>query len=363
MKILILSNNAGGLISFRRELLETLAEKNEVLCCVPTDEASETIRSIGCAFIPCDLLERRSTNPLKDLKLLRFYKSLLKHERPDVVLTYTIKPNVYGGMACAALRIPYIANVTGLGTAIENGGILAIVTRMMYHIGLRKAKCVFFQNEENMRLFSESGIVQGKTRRIPGSGVNLQKHCFEPFPTGAENTRFLFVGRIMRDKGINELLEAMRIIHKENVRATLDVVGFCEESFGETLKEAETEGLLRYHGPQRDVHGYYENCHCCVMPSYHEGMSNVLLEASATGRPVIATRVPGCQETFDEGITGFGCEAKSAESLADAMRRFIETPQEKRAQMGAAARMKVEREFDRGIVIQAYLEEIKAAIH
>ncbi len=362
MKILILANHDGGLISFRRELLEVLLQEHEVLCCTPPGEAVAAIESIGCRFVPCGLLQRRGTDPLKDLKLYYFYRKLLTAERPDIVLTYTIKPNVYGGMACASLHIPYMANVTGLGTAIENGGLLAGITTKLYAIGLRKASCVFFQNEENRGLFCSRRIFRGHSRLIPGSGVNLEKHFFEPYPSDGSPVRFLFVGRVMRDKGINELLGAIRRLHEENVPAALDVVGFCEESFEEALKTAEEEGLLIFHGPQSDVHRYYRDCHCCVMPSYHEGMSNVLLEASSTGRPVIATRVPGCRETFDEGISGFGCDARSTESLADAMRRFVSIPNEQRAAMGTAARAKMEREFDRGLVTKAYLEEMETAI-
>ena len=184
-------------------------------------------------------------------------------------------------------------------------------------------------------------------------------HCVEPYPDDKDGIRFLFVGRIMKDKGIGELLEAMHLIHQENDNATLDVVGWSDEDYSEALKKAEKEGSIRYHGLQSDVHPFYTRCHCAVLPSYHEGTANVMLEASATGRPVITTRVPGCLETFDEGKTGFGCDVKSTESLAGAMRKFLSTTQNRRREMGLAARTKMEIEYDRNIVLKAYQEEIQ----
>lgn len=362
MKILILSNNAGGLYHFRKELLETLARDNEVHFCVPEGPYIDALQKLGCSYIPCTVLDRRSINPLKDLKLLRFYRTTIKKLSPDVVLTYTIKPNVYGGMACAAVGAPYIANVTGLGTSIENGGLLSTIATALYKRGLRKARCVFFQNENNQRLFLEKKLVTGKTRLIPGSGVNLETHQYETYPSDEQGVRFLFVGRIMRDKGIGELLTAVRAIHAERTDVTLDVVGGNEEDYSAELDAAQCEGTIVYHGSQADMHPFYTSCHCVVLPSYHEGTANVLLEGSATGRPVIATRVPGCQETFDEGVTGFGCQVKSADSLTEAMKKFLALSQAQRAGMGRAAREKMEREYDRRLVVEAYLQEIESVL-
>lgn len=359
MRVLILANIDMGLYKFRRELIEELVKEHDVYFCVPEGEFVELIKNIGCKFVPCNVLDRRNTNPIKDLKLIIFYNTILKKIKPDLVLTYTIKPNVYGGVVCGRMKTPYLVNVTGLGTTMENGGLLAAISTTLYRIGLKKSRCVFFQNKDNQKLFVDKGIAKGRIRIIPGSGVNLQTHKFEPYPDDSESIRFLFVGRIMKDKGIEELLSAIRDIHKENVSVVLDVVGFCDEDYSAALNEAEKEGSIINHGLQSNVHPFYTNCHCAVLPSYHEGMANVLLEASSTGRPVITTRVPGCQETFDEGVTGFGCEAKSAESLAEAMRKFLSLTQDKRKTMGLAARAKMEREYDRNIVVQAYKEEIQ----
>ena len=358
MRIVILTNADIGLYKFRKELVEKLCTEHEVYIVLPEGEFIEPLKQLGCKYIPFEF-NRRGTNPIADFTQITRYIKLLKELKPDIVLTYTIKPNVYGGLACRMTKLPYIANVTGLGTTIENGGLLSFISTSLYKVGLKGASCVFFQNKDNQKLFIDRKIVKGKTRLIPGSGVNLQAHCVEPYPDDKDGIRFLFVGRIMKDKGIGELLEAMHLIHQENDKATLDVVGWSDEDYSEALKKAEQEGSIRYHGLQSDVHPFYTNCHCAVLPSYHEGTANVMLEASSTGRPVITTRVPGCQETFDEGKTGFGCDVKSTESLADAMRKFLSTTQDRRREMGLAARTKMEMEYDRNIVLKAYQEEIR----
>ena len=358
MKILILANIDLGLYKFRRELLQTLCQTHQVLVCVPEGDYSERIRALGCELIACPLMNRRGTNPIQDLRLLRFYRALIRQRRPDAVLNYTIKPNVYGGLAAGALGVPFLANITGLGTTIENGGLLGKLTITLYRLGLRKAACVFFQNADNRRLFTERGIVRGRTRLIPGSGVNLTAHAAEPYPDETDGFRFLFVGRIMRDKGIGELLEAIHQIHGADPKVTLDVVGWCDEDYAQALKAAQAAGELRFHGLQDEVHAFYKACHCAVLPSYHEGTANVMLEASATARPVITTRVPGCRETFDEGVTGLGCEPRSADSLTQAMERMLRLSRAEREAMGKAARKKMELEYDRKLVIASYLEEL-----
>ena len=357
MKLIVLSNKSSGLLSFRKEVIQKLAENNEVLICTPDDDRADEFSEIGCRFQEVGF-SRRGMNPLADLKLYSRYKKLLRAEKPDVVLTYTVKPNVYGGRAARKAKVPCIANVTGLGTSIEKGGLLSKITLSLYKIGLKKARCVMFQNASNKSLFEKRKIVGKNARLIPGSGVNLVKHFFEDYPSEEDGIRFLFVGRVMKDKGIEELLAAIEKVHERRPDVSLDIVGRYEEDYKDRIEGLTGKGFVRFHGMHKDVHPFYKNAHCAVMPSYHEGMSNVLLEASATGRPVIATNVPGCRETFDEGVTGFGCEPKSADSLADAIEKFLALDRSDRERMGAAAREKMVREFDRNIVIEAYMEEI-----
>lgn len=357
MKVLILTNYDLGLYKFRKEVLEALCSRYKVIVSCPRGEYIEKIKAIGCSYIGQEF-NRRGTNPLADFEQLIGYVELIKKVKPDVVLTYTIKPNVYGGLACQIIGTPYIANITGLGTSIENGGIMQLLTTNLYKFGLRKASCVFFQNSNNRKLFIDNKLVNKHTGLIPGSGVNLNFHTFEEYPDEESGLRFLFVGRIMKDKGIEELLSAIKTIHSENDSISLDIIGGYDEDYSSVLDQMVADGYVRYHGVQDDVHSFYKNAHCVVLPSYHEGMANVLLEGASTGRPVIATNIPGCKETFDEGKTGFGCEAKNADSLANAMRKFLALSHEEKAAMGIAGRNKVKKEFDRSIIVKAYMDEI-----
>ena len=358
MKILILSNSDVGIYKFRRELLETLTGRHEVFVSVPPGEYGERIRAAGCTVIPCELMDRRGVNPIRDLCLFRYYLKQIRSLAPDAVLTYTIKPNVYGGMAAARCGVPCLANITGLGSAVENGGLLGLISTSLYRLGLRRASCVFFQNEENREIFLKRRICRGRYRMIPGSGVNLKEFVPEPYPDSADGIRFLFAGRIVPEKGIREALEAIWRLHGENPSVTMDVVGWSDACCLPELKQAAAEGAVRYHGPQDDMRPFYRACHCAVLPSYHEGTANVMLEASATARPVITTDVPGCRETFEEGVTGLGCPAREADALYETMRRFTGFSQDRRALMGLAARRRMEQRFDRQTVLNVYLEEL-----
>lgn len=362
MKILIMANSLDGLFGFRRELLEQLiSDGYEVIVSAPEGMRQEDIKRLGCQVIVTPM-ERRGTNPLKDLALCNHYRKLIKKERPDVVLTYTIKPNVYGGLACRLTRTPYLANVTGLGTAVENGGLLAVLTKSLYRMGLKKANCVFFQNQANRQLFIDQHIVGGKTQLLPGSGVNLEQHCFEPYPAEDTPVRLTFVGRIMRDKGIGELLEAAENVKKMHPEVQFDLIGSFDENYQEMVQENVDSGTVNYLGSKSDMHPYYRDSWAVLMPSYHEGTSNVCLEAASTGRPVLASLVPGCQETFDDGVSGIGFAAKSAVALQETIEKFLALSYEQKAAMGAAGRKKMEREYDRQQVIDAYLEEINIIV-
>ena len=357
MRIVILTNSDVGLYKFRRELLEKLCNNHEVFIVLPNGPYIKEMESIGCKYIPFEF-NRRGKNPLADIMQVKRYIDLLKAIKPALVLTYTIKPNIYGGIACQITNIPYIANITGLGTAIENRGWINVIGINLYKMGLRKAKCVFFQNKENQKVFIRKKIVCGRTELLPGSGVNLTQYKYEKYPNENKSIRFLFVGRIMKDKGIEELLTSMEKIYKKNKNVILDIVGPCEEDYTTLLAQAEKKGFVHYFGFQKNIHSFYKNCHCVVLPSYHEGLANVLLEGAATGRPVIATNVPGCQETFTEGVTGFGCELKNLDSLKQAIEKFLCLSEDKHIEMGKNARRKIEKEFNRKFVIEAYLKKI-----
>ena len=361
MKVVFITNNTLGMYMFRREIVEETGKIAKTYLCAPSGHYESYWENVGCNFISCEF-DRHSTNPMSEIKQLKFYIEMLREIQPDICFTYTIKPNVYAGMACSKLHIPYISNVTGLGDAIENGGLLAKISTFLYKKGLKHAYCVFFQNEQNRKMFLDNKLVSSKTVLLPGSGVNLEDNRYEKYPDDKNEVRFLFVGRIKKHKGIEELLEAAKIVKRKYSKFHLDIVGACEEDYEEALKQAEKSSGVICYGEMTQMHQMYERCHCVVLPSYHEGMSNVLLEGSATGRPVITTRAAGCAETFDEGISGFGCEVRDAKSLCQAMEKFMNLSNEQREKMGKAAREKMEREFDRKIVIDAYMRELGEAL-
>ncbi|MCQ2497408.1 MAG: glycosyltransferase family 4 protein [Lachnospiraceae bacterium] len=359
MKILILANNDVGLYKFRKELLEELVKEHEVIVCLPNGEWIESIKQLGCKYIQCEF-NRRGMNPISELKLIQFYRKTIRDVKPDIVFTYTIKPNSYGGMVCAKLGVPYIANVTGLGTSIENGGLTQKITLTLYKRGLRKAKMVFFQNTYNCEFMVNKDIVKGKYQVLPGSGVNLNENCYEAYPSEDDGIKFLFVGRIMKDKGIEEYLYCAKKIHELHPECTFDIIGaYDEEAYQSELEKYEKDGIIKAFGHQKDVHSFMKSHHVLIHPSYHEGLSNVLLEAASCGRPVIASDIPGCKETFDEGISGIGFVPRSSEALVEAVDKLLALSAKEREQMGMKGREKIQKEFDRNIVINRYLEEIK----
>lgn len=358
MRILIITNVFGGLYNFRRELVEKLASENELICALPDDPRKSWFDEIGCKYIEVPT-DRRGTNPITDYKLYRTYLGIVRKEKPDVVFTYTVKPNIYGGLAANREGVTYFANITGLGTGILRKTVLKRVIINLYRRALRNAACVFFQNAENQRFFVDEEIVTGKNMLIPGSGVNLERYRFEEYPENGNFIRFLFIGRVMKEKGIDEFLSAVERVKTIYPDTQFDIVGpFEENKYKDVLLKYQERGIVQYYGPQTDVHSFIKNSHATVNPSYHEGMSNVLLESASTGRPVIASNIPGCRETFEDGVSGLAFEPRNVEDLTDKLIKFIELPYEKKKEMGIAGRKKVEKEFDRNIVIDAYIEEI-----
>lgn len=359
MKILILANNDVGLFKFRKELLEKLNKENTVYVSVPKGDYISDIKSLGCKVILNPYLERRGINLFQELKLLLYYKRFIKKLSPEMVITFTIKPNIYGGIACAQFHIAYIANITGLGTAIENGGVLQKIILLLYKISLRNSEKVFFENRSNQRFMKKYAIVRDNCEVLPGAGVNLCQHCYEEYPDRNKDIVFLTVGRIMKDKGIDELLEASEIIKKKYPKVKFRLVGPFDEEYQEKVYAAVEKGRLEYVGEQRDVHAFIKDCHAIVHPSYHEGMSNALLEAASSGRPILATDIPGCREAFEEGVSGLKFKAKSSSDLVRVLEQFICFSYEEKRDMGIAGRKRMERFFDRDFVVEKYMEQLK----
>ena len=359
MRVLILANIGLGLYKFRRELLEELAKQNEVFFCIPNDEFVDPIKKLGCQFIDNPLLDRHGTNPITELKLISFYKKVLRDVKPDIVFTYTIKPNAYGGMACASLGVPYVVNVTGLGTSIENGGLMQKISLTLYKMGLRKAQKVFFQNTENRDFMVSRGVVKGAYDMLPGSGVNLNQYEVFPYPDG-ETVDFVFIARVMKEKGIDQYLDAAKEIRKRHPETRFHICGFCEPEYDGRLQEEADKGTVIYHGLVADMKPIYQMISCTVHPTYYpEGLSNVLLESAASGRPIITTDRSGCREVVEDGVNGYVVKQQDSKDLIEKIEKFLSLSVEERKAMGLAGRAKVEREFDRQIFIKKYLDEFE----
>jgi galacturonosyltransferase len=357
MKILIITNYSYMLYRFRKELIQSLMQTHEVVLSMPFVGHEEDFQSMGLRCINTDV-DRRSINPKTDLKLFNTYRRLLKQESPDMVITYSIKPNIYAGLACSMAGIPFCANVQGLGTAFQRKGLAQLVT-ILYKTALRKAKTVFFENEGNAQEFLNRKIIPAERATVlSGAGINLAEYACMPYPEN-ETFHFLYLGRIMKEKGIDELFSAMRRLHEERgSQVVLDLVGFFDDDYETEVNQLVADGIAVFHGFQSDPCPYYAATDCVVLPSYHEGMSNVLLEASATGRPVITSNIHGCKEAVIDGKTGLLCAVKDTDDLLDKMRRMAELPRDERDAMGKAARAKMEQEFEKSLIVGKTLRAI-----
>lgn len=356
--LFVIANSSSGLYDFRGMLLQQLLKEYRVTVSVPAELKTEQLKALGCRVIDTKV-DRRGLNPVKDLKLLLQYRKLLRTEKPDLVITYTIKPNIYGGLACKLSRISYAANITGLGTTFQKQGLLRRFVKMLYKMALKKAKVVFFENAANRQLFIDEKIITEKSAvLLNGAGVDLEHYDARPYPQDGP-VRFLFVGRVMREKGAEELFSAMERLRREGVDCALDIIGYCEEDYDDTIQRYEQQGWLRYHGYQVDVRPFIEKAHCFVLPSYHEGMANTNLECAAMGRPVITSNIPGCREAVVDGKSGLLCEAKNAESLYAAMSRFLKLSVQEREAMGLAGRRHMETVFDKKRVVAQTVKCLK----
>lgn len=345
--------------NFRREIVERLlSEGFEVIISSPKGEKINELIALGCKFEEIEI-NRHGKNILEDFKLFYHYQTLLRKVNPDMVFTFTIKPNIYGGIASALSGKPYVANITGLGSAVENTSFLQKLTVLLYKLAFFRVQTVFLQNEENKQFFLDHNIAVNKQKLLPGSGVNL--HHFKPlnYPNDKQGLHFVFISRIMKEKGIDQYLEAAKYLKNKYPDTYFHICGFCEEEYESELEKLQNENIIIYHGMVKDIREILKQTHCTIHPTYYpEGLSNVLLESSATARPIITTDRSGCREVVDEGSNGFIVKVKDSEDLIDKIERFIKLDQKEREVMGKKGRTKVETEFDREIVVQEYLNQI-----
>lgn len=356
-KIMILTNHSYMLYQFRKELIQEFMKKYEVVLSMPYVGHEDDFKKMGCKCIETPI-DRRGINPVTDLKLIRAYRKMLKSEKPDMVVTFSIKPNIYGGLLCGWMKIPFCANVQGLGTAFQKKGLAEFVT-VLYKIAFHHVKKVFFENKANAKEFRKRKIIPAKKQVVlKGAGVNLDHYRY--CTSREENQiKFLFVGRIMKEKGVDELFYAAKKLKKEyGDKIEVGLVGFFEDEYKKQVEQLQEDGVVRFYGFQEDVRPFYENASCVVLPSYHEGMSNVLLEAASIGRALITSNIPGCREAVDEGINGYLCRVKSAKSLYQKMRKFVELTKEERKEMGKNGRRKMQAQFDKKDVVRKTVKAV-----
>lgn len=364
-KIMIITNHSYMLYQFRTELIRKLLEDNEVVLSMPFVGHENDFMEMGCKCIKTDL-DRRGINPFKDFKLLQFYNKIISDEKPDKVITYSIKPNIYAGFICSKKNIPYYANVQGLGTAFQKKGLAQFVG-LLYKTAFRKVKAVFFENQGNAQEFVKRRLVD-KNRIIVlnGAGVNLEHYGYVSNARTENNEEesnrkfhFLYLGRIMKEKGIDELFTAMRRLHDEyGDNVVLDIVGFFEDEYKDVIEEMVEDGIAVFYGFQEETRPYYVMADCVVLPSYHEGMSNVLLEASAIGRPVITSDIPGCREAVEDGKSGYLCEVKNTDILFEKMKLMADKSIDEIEEMGRCARERMEKLFDKKKIVEQTVETI-----
>lgn len=365
--IALVTNNDDDVYCFRKEIIDSLIKNGySVLISCPYGEKLKLIDDIEYIYDD-PVIDRRGTSVTADAKLFFHYMSVLKKYRPYVVLTYTVKPNVYCGIASHFLKIPVISNVTGFGSVLQKSGMIRKFIMTLFKISFRRSECVMFQNSTNMRLAEASGMVKGDRLLIPGSGVNTDRFPFIKYPDGGDGINggkvvFNYIGRILKEKGVDVYIEAAKRIKKKYPNTEFNMLGFIEPTeihYEKELKELEKDGIIRYFGSQKDVRPFIALSHATIHPSmYGEGMSNVLLESASSGRPVITTDNPGCRETFIDSETGLLFKGGDADSLCNIIERFLSMPNEARAEMGARGREYIKSNFSRDIVADAYLKKI-----
>lgn len=313
-------------------------EGHEVITVAPEDKYATYIKKEGFTFHHIKM-DNKGANPGKDVLLTLRLKRLYKKLKPDVIFHYTIKPNIYGTLAAKTLKIPVVNNVSGLGTVFLHKNRTAGIARGLYKLAFRYPYHVFFQNIEDKKLFKRIGLVDEQlTGLLPGSGVDLKKFYVAPLPQHDE-PHFLLIARLLYDKGVCELIEAIRILKSKHYSFQCDVVGNIDPSANlgiskEQIGEWEAEGLVNYKGVTDDVRDHILRADCIVLPSYREGTPRSLLEAGAMGRPLISTNVAGCREVVQHDYNGYLCRAKDPHSLAEVMERFLLLTKEEKEQLG-----------------------------
>ncbi|MBP3663974.1 MAG: glycosyltransferase family 4 protein [Tyzzerella sp.] len=358
-RILFLSNHFITLHSFRKELIKRLVEDgHEVYLSLPEDPDNEYFEDLGCHIIITEI-DRRGVNPVKDMKLIAFYKKMIPEINPDIIFSYTIKPNIYGSLVTNG-KYRQVCNITGTGATFLEDTPVARICKNLYRMSVKKAYKVFFQNTGDRDFFIDNRMIGFNYEMLPGSGCNLEEHPYTEMPDDGV-IRFLFIGRVMKLKGIDEYLKAAEIVKSKYPDTEFIIAGWNEEEeYKKIVAEYQEKGFVNYIGFRDDINDWIAKCNCTVLPSHGgEGVPNVLLESAAMGRICIGSNIPGIANVIDDGVTGYLFESEDVEGLVSAMEKIVTMDVEARSAMGLAGHEKVKAEFDRQIVVNKYVDEVE----
>jgi glycosyltransferase involved in cell wall biosynthesis len=365
MRVAIVLNTSWNIYNFRMGLVKAFINKGyEVHAIAPHDEYSQKLVDLGCIYHRVKM-DSRGVNPIKDFALTFELFSIYRKVKPDVVLHYTIKPNIYGTFAASLLKLPVINNVCGLGTSFLNQNFVSWVALKLYKLAFQFPKLVYFQNNDDKAFFIDNKIVsEDASDVLPGSGINLQKFEKADIEQKQDFT-FLLVSRLIHDKGILEYIEAIKLLKTRGVNARFQLLGSKDTAHRRGIEEnIITEWLnndaVEYLGSTDDVRPYLKSSDCVVLPSYREGTPKSLIEAASTGRPIVTTDVAGCNNIVKEHVNGLLCKPMDAIDLADKMEMMINFDPSTREQMGKKGRLMVEERFGEDIVIDKYLSAISS---
>jgi galacturonosyltransferase len=359
-RILILSNHFITLYNFRKELIKRLVKDgHEVFISMPKFKENTFFSDMGCKIIETPV-DRRGINPIKDIGLIINYIKIMKKVKPDIIFSYTIKPNIYGSIASHLTKNKQISNITGTGATFLKNNIVSMIVKTLYKISIKKSYKVFFQNKGDRDFFVANKMVKDNFDMLPGSGANLEEFTLTDLPS-IDEINFIFIGRIMKLKGIEEYLECAKEIKLKYPNTNFYVAGFIEEDeYKEIIDDYHEKGIINYIGFQKNIKSWIEKCHCTILPSHGgEGVPNVLLESAAMGRICIASNINGSKDVVEDEVTGYLFEVGNAEDLINRVEKFLSLDYEAKKQMGQAGRKRVEKEFDRRIVVDAYLKEVE----
>ncbi|WP_020532472.1 glycosyltransferase family 4 protein [Flexithrix dorotheae] len=363
MNIGITINSAWNIYNFRKGIiLDLLKNNHKVIAIGPDDGYADKLKELGCDFWEVKM-ENKGSNPLHDLKLSYDLYKVYSKARLDVVLHYTIKPNIYGTIAAYLKGIPSINNVTGLGTVFLHNNLTSFVAKTLYKVAFMFPQKIFFQNHDDRDLFLGKKLVKKSvTDVIPGSGVNIDYFSSKNRGKNKEFT-FLLIARILYDKGIVEYINAIKILRKKGINAKFQLLGAFDHNSSLGINKVmvdhwEGEGYIEYLGKTADVRPYIDKADCVVLPSYREGTPRSLLEAASHGKPMVATDVPGCREIVKDNYNGYLCEVKNAEDLADKMLKMINLEESERIKLGNNSRHLAVTKFDERFIINKYKSAI-----